>query len=139
MAVRLLLTPRLAVGVIMVHRASVSIVCPCNHGTRLYRREETTLPSNTSHFILTFASSRVEWTGVYTIVTPLASPYYSNIIIPSVYIYIYIYIYNYRGKFANLEDLSCKIKPGCKDHSPWPAGICTKCQPSAITLARQVL
>lgn len=48
-------------------------------------------------------------------------------------------IYIYRGKFANLEDLSCKIKPGCKDHSPWPAGICTKCQPSAITLARQVL
>ena len=44
-----------------------------------------------------------------------------------------------RGKFAHLEDLSCKIKAGCTDHLPWPAAICTKCQPSAITLARQVI
>ncbi|XP_015791716.1 nuclear protein localization protein 4 homolog [Tetranychus urticae] len=42
-----------------------------------------------------------------------------------------------RGKFAALDNISCKIKEGCKDHSPWPAGICTKCQPSAITLTRQ--
>lgn len=43
-----------------------------------------------------------------------------------------------RGKFINLEDLTCKVKPGCVDHPPWPDGICTKCQPSAVYLARQV-
>lgn len=42
-----------------------------------------------------------------------------------------------KGKFAALENISCKIKAGCKEHAPWPAGICTKCQPSAITLNRQ--
>jgi hypothetical protein len=45
---------------------------------------------------------------------------------------------NFRGKFAVLEDITCKIKPGCKEHPPWPDGICTKCQPSALTLKRQV-
>uniref|UniRef100_A0A1Q3G1Y1 Nuclear protein localization protein 4 homolog n=1 Tax=Culex tarsalis TaxID=7177 RepID=A0A1Q3G1Y1_CULTA len=42
-----------------------------------------------------------------------------------------------RGKFMALEDLNCKIKMGCRDHPPWPKGICSKCQPSAITLNRQ--
>lgn len=42
-----------------------------------------------------------------------------------------------KGKFASLENLSCRIKPGCKEHLPWPAGICTKCQPNAVTLNRQ--
>ncbi|RXG57272.1 Nuclear protein localization protein 4-like protein, partial [Armadillidium vulgare] len=42
-----------------------------------------------------------------------------------------------KGKFSSLEDISCKIKPGCKDHPPWPQGICSKCQPTAVTLNRQ--
>lgn len=43
-----------------------------------------------------------------------------------------------RGKFVALEDVNCKIKTGCKEHPPWPKGICSKCQPSAITLNRQI-
>uniref|UniRef100_A0A8D8ZK58 Nuclear protein localization protein 4 homolog n=1 Tax=Cacopsylla melanoneura TaxID=428564 RepID=A0A8D8ZK58_9HEMI len=43
-----------------------------------------------------------------------------------------------RGKFVVLEDLSCRIKEGCREHPPWPRGICSKCQPNAITLNRQV-
>ncbi|KAJ8965286.1 hypothetical protein NQ317_005969 [Molorchus minor] len=42
-----------------------------------------------------------------------------------------------RGKFVALEDISCRIKNGCKDHPPWPKGICSKCQPNAITLNMQ--
>uniref|UniRef100_T1IW71 Nuclear protein localization protein 4 homolog n=1 Tax=Strigamia maritima TaxID=126957 RepID=T1IW71_STRMM len=43
-----------------------------------------------------------------------------------------------RGKFAALENISCKIKSGCQDHLPWPRGICSKCQPNAVTLNRQL-
>ncbi|EDO29888.1 predicted protein [Nematostella vectensis] len=42
-----------------------------------------------------------------------------------------------KGKFTMLKDISCKIKEGCAEHPPWPGGICTKCQPTAITLKRQ--
>ncbi|XP_072931598.1 nuclear protein localization protein 4 homolog [Epargyreus clarus] len=41
------------------------------------------------------------------------------------------------GKFISLDEISCKIKPGCKEHPPWPRGICSQCQPAAVTLMRQ--
>eukprot|EP01134_Creolimax_fragrantissima_P001646 CFRG1646T1 len=43
-----------------------------------------------------------------------------------------------KGKFVSLADTSVRIKPGCTSHPPWPEGICSKCQPSAVTLKRQV-
>lgn len=42
------------------------------------------------------------------------------------------------GKYANLENISCQIKPGCTNHPPWPKSVCSKCQPKAITLNSQV-
>ncbi|CAG7733894.1 unnamed protein product [Allacma fusca] len=43
-----------------------------------------------------------------------------------------------KAKFTSLEDISARIKEGCTTHPPWPRGICSKCQPSAVTLNRQV-
>lgn len=42
-----------------------------------------------------------------------------------------------RGKFIQLDDIRCRVKTGCKDHPPWPRGICSKCQPNSVTLNRQ--
>ena len=42
-----------------------------------------------------------------------------------------------KGKYLNLENLNCKIRPGCKEHPAWPKGICNKCQPPTIYLNRQ--
>lgn len=51
-----------------------------------------------------------------------------------------IKVYNFlRGKYTNLEKLNCKIKPGCKEHPPWPRGICNKCTPPTVYLNRQVV
>lgn len=43
----------------------------------------------------------------------------------------------HRGKYAPLENVNCSIKPGCRNHKPWPEGICSQCQAGAITLNRQ--
>lgn len=43
-----------------------------------------------------------------------------------------------KGKYVSLHEESCKIDLNCKEHPPWPKGICSKCQPSAMTLNRQL-
>ncbi|KAJ3388649.1 nuclear protein localization protein 4 [Lobulomyces angularis] len=41
--------------------------------------------------------------------------------------------------FPALDGINLKVDLHCKgNHAPWPNGICSKCQPSAVTLATQI-
>ncbi|XP_065579373.1 nuclear protein localization protein 4 homolog isoform X2 [Artemia franciscana] len=42
-----------------------------------------------------------------------------------------------RGKYAQLDDIMCTLKPGCPNHPPDLEGGCPRCRPGAITLNRQ--
>jgi len=42
-----------------------------------------------------------------------------------------------KTKFASIEDINLKIKPGCPKGCTWPESICSACQPNALTLNRQ--
>lgn len=46
-------------------------------------------------------------------------------------------LFDDKGKFAILEDINLKIKPGCTNHNPWPESLCSRCRPPALTLNRQ--
>ena len=41
------------------------------------------------------------------------------------------------GKKSTLEEPNYKVRLDCARHVPYPKGICSQCQPSAITLSRQ--
>ena len=42
-----------------------------------------------------------------------------------------------KTKFASIDDINMKIKPGCAKGCKWPKSICSACQPPALTLKRQ--
>merc|ERR1739848_489482 len=42
-----------------------------------------------------------------------------------------------KGKFAQIDDINLRIKPGCAKKCNWPKSICSACQPPALTLKRQ--
>uniref|UniRef100_A0A8C8I7U3 Nuclear protein localization protein 4 homolog n=1 Tax=Oncorhynchus tshawytscha TaxID=74940 RepID=A0A8C8I7U3_ONCTS len=79
---------------------------------------------------------------LFSICQPFDEEYLSHLEPPVKHMSFHAYIRKLtggadKGKFVALENISCKIKSGCEGHPPWPEGICTKCQPSAITLNRQ--
>ncbi|KRZ86871.1 Eukaryotic initiation factor 4A-III [Trichinella sp. T8] len=41
------------------------------------------------------------------------------------------------ASIPSLEKVSCQIIPDCRNHLPWPQGICSKCQPNPVTLNHQ--
>ncbi|KRX54526.1 Eukaryotic initiation factor 4A-III [Trichinella sp. T9] len=41
------------------------------------------------------------------------------------------------ASIPSLEKVSCQIIPNCRNHLPWPQGICSKCQPNPVTLNHQ--
>ncbi|KRY49327.1 Eukaryotic initiation factor 4A-III [Trichinella britovi] len=41
------------------------------------------------------------------------------------------------ASIPSLEKVSCEIIPNCRNHLPWPQGICSKCQPNPVTLNHQ--
>ncbi|KRX54527.1 Eukaryotic initiation factor 4A-III [Trichinella sp. T9] len=47
------------------------------------------------------------------------------------------YIIRSAASIPSLEKVSCQIIPNCRNHLPWPQGICSKCQPNPVTLNHQ--
>ncbi|KRY22250.1 Eukaryotic initiation factor 4A-III [Trichinella patagoniensis] len=50
---------------------------------------------------------------------------------------VYQYIIRSAASIPSLEKVSCQIIPNCRNHLPWPQGICSKCQPNPVTLNHQ--
>ena len=42
-----------------------------------------------------------------------------------------------KGRLISMQETRCQIKKDCRNCPGYPKGICSKCQPSAITISRQ--